>query len=225
MRAILAVLSITTLLNFTVRFVPDGMAWDYFAFVKQVETAALSLLIVSLIPYRNLAAKSVMFIWFVTEIVDSAGYLFWFFFGKNFLYPYAIKAILSVALLLYIWFKNYERESDDLDEGHFFLVGIRPKGIQDFLLSLIKEPVGGVGIYVQGRFYHYRKGRLQVHDRGYLEKSSQKYRIRRIRPVDEKRKNELQNLIGGKYEKWSLLCNCKTVLEPIMGERAKPWWR
>lgn len=200
-------------------------AWDCFAFVKQVETAVLSLFIASLIPYKNLAAKSVMFIWFVTEIVDTSGYLFWFSFGKNFLYPYAIKAILSAVLLLYIWFKNYERESDDLDDEHFFLVGIRPKKIQDFLLSLIKEPIGGVGIYVQGRFYHYRKGQLQVHDRQYLDKSSQKYRIHRHRRVDEKRKQALQNLIGTKYGKWSLLYNCKTVLEPILGERAKPWWR
>ena len=132
MKTILAVLSIATLLNFSVRFVPDGMAWDYFAFVKQVETAALSLLIVSLIPYRNLAAKSVMFIWFVTEIVDSAGYLFWFFFGKNFLYPYAIKAILSVALLLYIWFKNYDVKATIWMRGTFFSLGFVPKGFRTF---------------------------------------------------------------------------------------------
>lgn len=225
MRNLLLVLLTITVLNLSTRFVPDGMAWDYFAFVKQVETALLSLYAFSLISYRDLATKSLLFIWFVTELVDSAGYLFWVVFGANFLYPYAIKAILCLILLVHFWFRNYERENDELDEDHFFIVGIRPRGIQDFLLSLIKEPVGGVGIYVQDQFYHYRKGQLQVHDRQYLEKSSQKYRIHRIRPVDEKRKNELQNLIGGKYEKWGLLYNCKTVLEPILSKRTKPFWR
>lgn len=130
MKKILFVLQAITVLNFSVRAVPDGMAWYYFTFVKQVETALLSLCIFFLIPYRHLAVKSIMFIWLITEVVDSAGYLFWIVFKENFLYPYAIKAILSAVLLLYVWFKNYERESDELDEMHFSSLGFVPKGLK-----------------------------------------------------------------------------------------------
>lgn len=226
MKAILIVLSAITLMNLSVRFVPDTMAWDFFAFIKQSETAILSMLIVFLIPYRNLAAKSIMFIWFITEVVDLYGYGFWLLFEQNFLYLYGVKATLCFGALTRFWFRNYERENDELDEEHFFMVGIRPASVQEFLVSLIKEPVGGVGIYVQGKFYHYRKGVLQVHDRKYLEKTKHKYRIQKVRPVDEERMKVLESLVGGKCEHWSMLYNCITVLEPILSERAKPFlWR
>lgn len=192
---------------------------------KQLEIFLWIAATVSLIPYRYLFVRSICAIWAVLAFVDSFNYIAFLIFGKAVFSAYLVKASLSLMWVLYIWFRDYDQGSDPLDEESFFLVGIRPKGAQDFLLSLLKEPVGGVGIYAQGQFFHYRKGRLQVHDRKYLERSGQKYRIRRVRPVDAKRLQTLQHLIGSKYEKWGLKYNCKTVLEPILGERAKPFWR
>jgi hypothetical protein len=128
-----------------------------------------------------------------------------------------------MILVRYVW-RNYEKESDSLDEEHFFSVGIIPTGFQDFILSLVNDPVGGVGIYAQGKFYHYRKGQLFIHNKAYLKKTSKKYRIKRMRKLDDGRIKMLESLRGSKYSTWSWIWNCKTVLEPILSNRGRPYF-
>lgn len=223
MKKLIPLLTFITALHAITRFVPDAIAWDFYSFAKQLETAILVLFALSLVSYRNLAVKSILAAWFVTEIVSCSNLLFWIIFEKNFIYPLLIKAGFSLAWILYIWFRDYDRTNDCLDNEHFFMVGIRPNSPQDFILSLIKEPHGGVGIYFHGKFYHYRKGALQVHDRKYLERAGSKYRILKIRKVDPARRLVLKSLLHQeKYCKWSWKYNCKTVLEPILSSRGKP---
>lgn len=222
MKKTLLLLVSITVLHLLVRLSPDEFAWDVYSIVKQIESSLLVLYSISLISYRQLAIKSILAAWFITEVVDIFNYLFWLAFDNKIAYLYIIKAILSMSWLLYIWFRNYDRVNDLLDEEHFFLVSIRPNSLQDFILSLIKEPVAGGGIYAKGVFFHYRKGELQTHDRKYIERLGNKYRIRRIRRIDPDRLLILDSLLGSKYGKWSLLYNCKTVLEPILSSRGKP---
>lgn len=202
--------------------VPAGIAWDIYSITKQLQVALFALLAFSLVPYKKLAAKSLLAIWIITEFIDACNLGIWLLCQESYNHILIIKAVLSLGWLSYIWFRNYDRESDSLDGDNFFLISCRPNAPQDFLLSLIKDPVGGSGIYYQDKFYHYRKGILQIHNRRYIELAGNKYIIRRIRPIDEKRVDVLNSLPGSKYAKWSLLYNCKTVLGPILSSRGKP---
>ena len=197
-------------------------SWYIYSSVKQFELSMWLIFAVSLISYKQLVLKSVLAVWAVTDFVDAFNPLLWELFG-NWLFPiHAIKAIIATIWVLFIWFRSYDRENDPLDTEHFFLVGVRPTGLQDFILSLIKEPHGGSGIYANGNFYHYRHGQLKIHTLEYLIRAQNKYRIRKIRKIDPTRLSQLNNLLYTKYKKWSLINNCKTVLEPILWERGKP---
>lgn len=222
MKKLLTLLAAIVFLRQIPHFVPPEIAWDIYSITKQLQVALFALYAFSHIPYKKLAIKSLLAIWIITEFADACNLGFWLMFQESYNHITIIKAVLSLGWLLYIWLRNYDREDDLLDDDNFFLISCKPSNPQDFLLSLIRDPVGGSGIYYQDKFYHYRKGILQVHNRRYIELADSKYIIRRIRLIDEKRVNVLNSLPGSKYAKWSLLYNCKTVLAPILSSRGKP---
>lgn len=196
-------------------------AWDIYVLCGRVEVAVWLMVLMSFIPYRKLMTKSLVAVYVVTELFNVPAYLFYQWLDHPYI-TYSAKFIISLTWVFYICWRDYDRANDKLDEHHFFRVGIRPVEFQDFILSLIREPIGGVGIYVNGEFYHYRKGRLVVHDRRYVEKASGKYRIHKMRPIDNRRLAILRSLAHSRYSAWSWAWNCKTVLEPILGKRGKP---
>lgn len=222
MKTLLVLLASVTILQQIPQLVPPEIAWDIYSVTKQLQVSLFALYAFSLIPYEKLAVKSLLAVWVITEFVDACNLGIWVLFQESYHYILAIKAVLSIIWLFYIGFRNYSRENDQLDDDHFFLVSCRPADFQDFLLSMIKDPVGGSGVYCQGDFYHYRKGILQVHDQRYIKLAGNKYIIRRIRPIDQDRVNQFRKLPESKYAEWSLLYNCKTVLGPILGPLGKP---
>jgi hypothetical protein len=141
---------------------------------------------------------------------------------QNPYFLYAFKTVFCGAFVLRFLWRNYDKGSDELNETHFFIVGIRPRGLQDFFLSLIKEPIGGIGVYAKGKYYYYRHGRLTVGDKNLIKRKAYKYRIIKRDKIDPNKIEVLESLIGSKYSRWSLLINCKTVLEPTISKRGKP---
>lgn len=175
-----------------------------------------------LIPYRNLTLKSLFLAWGISELLLFLNF-FLNYYETGFQIPVIWTASFIVLTWMFkIWFRDYDKGNDPLDDVHFFQVGIIPKSPQDFFLSLFREPIGGSGIYVQGKFYYYRKGKLVIQNRKFLERAQSKYQIRCIRPVDSSRKAVLEGLVDSKYSRWSLLYNCKTVLSPILGRGGRP---
>lgn len=222
MKRILIAFIVASILEITPHLFADtAQAWDVMEICSTSKNAVWLLVLLTYIPYKQLFAKSFVLVLFINELMDPLTYITWPLL-KNLYLTYSIKFTVGLALILHIWWKNYETANDELDEHHFFRVGIRPKGLQDFLLSLIKDPIGGVGIYARGQYYHYRHGKLAVHDRKYLERTKHLYRIKRMRRIDEKRLAILKALKHSKYSQWSWLWGCKTVLEPILGKRGKP---
>jgi len=201
---------------------PDiSQSWDMFALCKHVEIMVWLMVLFHFIPYKNLAAKTLVAVLVVVELIDVVSYPIWY----SSMHPvliYSVKAIASLVIFIYYWWRDYDKGNDILDEFNFFTVGIRPNGFQDFILSLLREPVGGVGVYAKGEFYHYRHGLLQIDSRAYIERLNSKYRIKRMRRCDARRLKVLKSLTKSKYSAWSWLWNCKTVLEPILGKRGKP---
>ncbi len=196
-------------------------AWVFKMMCENLEIFTWLIILFMYIPYKNLFAKSLILILAVNECMDPIAFFTWPLF-KNPYYIYILKFAISATLLFHIWHKNYERDNDELDDAHFFRVGIRPKGAQDFIQSLIGDPVGGVGIYARGQYFHYRHGELKVHSRKYLERSKKLYRIKKMRRIDEKRLAVLKKLPSSKFSKWTWIWGCKTVLEPIIGKRGRP---
>lgn len=204
---------------------PDvQQAWDVYAICTRFEVLTWLIVLFLFLSYRRLLVKTTVLCLCAMECMDLYFMSFYWGAAVSPYFFYLIKSLACVAILArYIW-RNYENESDSLDEEHFFSVGIIPDGFQDFILSLIKDPVGGVGIYAQGNFYHYRKGRLLIHSKSYLLKAGKKYRIRRMRKLDKGRINMLESLRVSRYSTWSWIWNCKTVLEPILSERGRPYF-
>lgn len=224
MKRFLIVIFLSIGLNFLPQLFEGEKAWYIFSMTKQFEVFMWIAAGMSVIPYRYLFVKSICAIWAVLALIDSFGYLAYLSF-EDLYYPiYFLKASGSLLWVLYIWFRDYERGNDELDDVHFFKVSIRPNSPQDFILSLIKDPVGGTGIFARGKFYHYRKGYFCVHDYRYIKKSGNKYRIEKKGRIDPRRIAELEWISEDpKYFKWTILHNCKTVIEPILGDRRKPW--
>jgi len=198
-------------------------SWEVYAICTRIEVLTWLFVLFLFIPYKRLSVKTTALCLCCIEVVDIAAMgAYWGSTSSPYL-SYLFKTLICLLVLLrYVW-RNYDMGSDALDEDHFFAVSIIPDNFQDFVLSLIKEPVGGIGIYADGGFYHYKKGRLVVHDKRYLTRLNYKYRIRRGRKLDRKRLTILIALrTFKKYSAWSWLWNCKTVLEPILSEKGKP---
>jgi hypothetical protein len=202
----------------------NSLAWRLYTVFKHVELFTWLLVLTSFIPYKQLATKSVMAVLVVTELFDILIYSFWFL-SLNLYLIFFIKTVSCISAFIWMYWRDYNKGNDILDNDHFFMVGIRPNSLQDFILSLVKDPVGGVGIYVKGELYHYRHGSLQVNNDAFISKYKSKYRIKKIREIDERRLFTLKYIINSnKYTKWTWFYNCKTVLEPILGKRGKPYF-
>lgn len=196
-------------------------AWDVLQACNRAEIAIWLAVLTSFVPYRNLMAKSFVACLVLIEGFEAVSYFFWWMLDYPYFW-YVVKALLCLDLVFYICWRDYDRANDELDDEHFFQVGIRPVSFQDFILSMVKDPVGGVGIYADGNFYHYRHGRLVIHDRKYIDQAKGKYRIKKMRRIDRRRMKVLVSLTKSKYSKWTWIWNCKTVLEPILGKRGRP---
>ena len=224
MKRVLLAVAISIIYGIIPHTVKSTLAWDLYVICKHVELFTWLLVLTSFIPYKQLAVKSIMAVLVVTEFFDIVTYSLWFFLIDSPLIFY-IKTVSCISAFIWMYWRDYNKGNDTLDMFHFFSVGIRPNSLQDFILSLVKDPVGGVGIYARGKFYHYRKGELQIHDERYIDRLKDKYKIKRIRRIDERRLEALDYIINSrKYTKWSWFYNCKTVLEPILSMRGRPYF-
>ena len=227
MKRIIVVAILTSLLNLLPRasFVSNDLSWDLYYLCTRIEIAAWLAVATSFIPYRHLATKSLAGIFVIQEFFDALAFGLVLAIGREFSWLYWIKVLAVIDWTCFICWRDYDRSNDELDEDHFFKVGIIPTGFQDFLLSLMSDPLGGTGIYAQGCFYHYRKGRMAIHNKEYIKRASSKYRIIRMGPIDEMKLRYLKSMQHSGYSKWSWVYNCKTVLEPILSKRGSPYFK
>jgi hypothetical protein len=221
MRKIIIAFTLSSLLGYLPTFFSTSSAWDVYAIANRLEVLIWLSVFFMFIPYRSLASKSVIAAAIVIEIINIINFLFYIY-DHTLIGVFPAKVCLCICIMCYIVVRDYNIENDPLDEEHFFKVSRIPDSLQDFLLSLIKDPLGGTGVYAQNKFYHYSKGKLVVHDKEFLFRKKDKIKIIRMRSIDDERLNTLNSLINSRYSEWSLLLNCKTVLEPIIGDRGKP---
>ena len=195
--------------------------WDINYIATRLEIAVWIGFSFSIIPYKYLFTKSCLFGLCLIELPEFLIYLF----NLNVYLICGIRGFIFIIGMAYIFSKSYCSDVNELDEKHFFIVGIKPKKLTGFhfILSLFhKDPYGGVGVYAAGKLYHYRRDYITIEDRKYIESRPFKYRIIKRGKLEPERLKQLESLKGSKREKWSLKYNCMTVLEPILSKRGKP---
>ena len=224
MRKIISALILSNLIYLIPHCIKNkDIAWDIYIACSRFELFLWVFVFGLFVPYKQLAIKSVLFSLALFEFIDSIIFTIQIYIPLN-ATVYVFKIACAVLFFFYIYWKNYDVENDILDEEHFFKIGIIPTEFQDFMLSLHKDPVGGMGVYANGKFYHYRHGMVQIDEKKYVERltKQKKYKIQKSVKLDKKRTKALEGLEYTKYKKWSWIYNCKTVFEPILTNRGKP---
>lgn len=206
------------------RVFPDtSTAWDVYCCSLIGKNAIWLFVLFTFIPYKQLLTKTTIFLCFIYEMWDCLFYFIWQFIGGFYGYAYTGKALLCLSLLFFMIFRGYDKENDELDNDHFFLIAIIPNNFQNFVLSLFRRPIGGVGIYVRGDYFHYYRGKIVKHDANFIMRRKHKYKIIKERRIDGIRIDNLKTVLySTKYQKWSLRYNCVTVFIPILSNRAGP---
>lgn len=224
MKRISTAIIITALCTQLYRICGDNnpLAWDIYCCSLMFKNAVWLWILFSFISYNKLIIKSAVFVVFVYELSEVLLYFTWHFFGGVEYYLYILKTFLCCLSFLYVCFRCYTLNNDVLDDEHFFIIGIKPDTFQDFILSLFKRPIGGVGIYARGVLYHYHKGILKEHSKDYVLLRKPKFQIIKERRITAKRLTVLKGLKNSPYSKWSLRYNCITVLLPIVIGKGKP---
>lgn len=224
MRLLIITFALSEILGHSPKLFEGELAWDVYFLSNNLQLLVWQVYLFHTLPYRQLACKSCVFALCTFQTFDSLLYMFWRHFAGFHFEIRALQTIITVWVVSWFYHRQYSRGSDELDEDNFFQVGIIPNGFQDFLLSLFFDPVGGVGIYCNGKFYHYHRGIMKVRSKDYLKRASKKYRITKVRSIDKRRLGVLESLPTSKYKVWSLVNNCQTVLAPILGKRGKPYF-
>lgn len=220
MKRLMIVIIITIALGFLPAMVTGGQwYWIALLFARDLQVLVWVWCAFMWIPYSKLMAKTTAYIFFLLCILDVATTPVYFVLPP--ILVYTIIVIAMISWLIWAAFRRYDEPSDELDGVSMFRVSIRPRSFQDFLISLFKDPVGGVGVYADDKFYHYRKGRLVVNNRSYLLRTRYRYLIKRIRLIDSDRVAELEKLNN---TKWTWTRNCITQLRPIVGDRGRPYF-
>lgn len=197
-------------------YVDDEYIWYASSFVQLVTIFSVLCFLTAAISYRRLFLKTLSGLWCVAAGTDVLIYPLWFISSPLAEWSHVIQSSMSVAFFVYVSIKSYSRiESDPVESGYVYQVRAIPNGLQDMLLSVAYfRPFGGTGVIVDGKWYHYRKGRLQCDKiRMIPVNRCVIIRVRRELPDD---KYLINQRIG---ERWSWIRNCATVLKPFSHRR------
>ena len=185
-------------------------AW-YAEDLKQRGTiAALSWLVVQLIPYRQLAFKSIAALAACYFTADVITWPLWLWYGALYDITPWITAGVCVCLGLWYYFRSYFWPSDAIKPDTVYLVRKRPDSPQDLLLAMLgRQPLGGVSVLIDSTLWQFKHGVLV---RRQAIPCRSKYVIMAVRQADAATISALTDLEG---TKWTLAHNCITTLLPV----------
>lgn len=203
------------MLCLTGRLLPSHLTlngWMLWALHDCIMHASLSLsvwVLILAVPYRNTAAKCILFAWFGYEFIQFIQSVFLLFAIKLTSYPRTIETIVAAILASWYFFRSYDLTSDPIDDDHLFILRLRPDGLQDTIIAMCSFlPFGGMAIAYKGQIWRYRQGKLV---KSKFTDNSRYFAIRGRIPHDSTIW-QLDELVG---TKWSLRKNCFTTLGSI----------
>lgn len=189
-----------------VRFADDAIAWEVQNFSKSALYAIAASWALLLLSYRELRVKC-----FAAALAGGAWadavwvaqyYVFgWHGYNKWLLWVLAWSIISSA----YYWLRSYDEPDLELDDEHAFLLRLKPKGPQSFIVSLLglMGPFGGYAIFYKGHIYAFRRGYFSRFYMPYNLMS--RYHVSNAKIASDEMLGNLDRLIGSK---WSLFNNC-----------------
>lgn len=207
MKRILAALVI---LEFSIRFFVSGdNIWYSDDIVDSVQVIALCYLLAHHVR-RNILAWCITVAYGMCETLEALSNIVWYYLGWYNSYLDAVRVIVALIVLSYYRYRRYDiPTATRLSPSYFYLTYRRPVSLQDRLLTLIGTPLGGVGVYTRGNWYHYSNGQFVV---SCMQPSNKHVMIKSEKYSDNviKRLNEL---VG---TRWGLLNNCMTEILPVV---------
>lgn len=186
---------------------PDT-AWYLDDLLDSVEVVTLCA-IVARLSVKHLATWCLVVAYGLGETVGFFSNLLWYVFDVYNPYLDALRVCIAVVALGYYRLRKYDIPNDTIHSTHMYLTYRKPRTTQDRLLALFGLPLGGVGVYCRGTWYHYQRGVFVKSE----FKPTNKHVIIRAKAYNQSAINQLDNMVG---TKWGKLNNCMTEILPIM---------
>lgn len=208
------ILVLVVLLPLLPMAVPYPYTWDAGHLSYAIQATCMAFLAYRLTPYTRLHLKSLLAAFTAFSVLDVALYP-----SRYLMAPYIVYGLevcVAFIFLLYIHHKFYNIINDDLDDKHIFMVAAKPHNLRQLVVSMFCQmPIGGVGVYAGGNWYHYRRKSCQLEKTtsNVFRAVASNYHIIEIGPNSDRAIARLDAIVG---IKWTPTRNCITQLRPIL---------
>ncbi|CAM0043949.1 hypothetical protein VPHK459_0059 [Vibrio phage K459] len=186
---------------------PDT-AWYVDDVVDSVQVIVLCAIIARL-SVKHIATWCLVVAYGTCETVEALSNIAWYAFDLYNPYLDTLRVCVALLTLGYYRLRRYDVTSDSLRSTHMYLTYRKPCTRQDRMLALFGMPLGGVGVYCRGQWYHYKHGVFVISEC----KPNTNHVIIQAKAYRKSVINQLEDMAG---TRWGLLNNCMTEILPIM---------
>lgn len=199
----------------------DPAQWHLYALGKLGQLLLWGCVCFYIAPRRNYLLLSFLACMIVARICDIVVYILAIA-NEELVNVYSAMIYTSGILVWVAWvMKTAEMvESDKLDEANIFLIAPRPVGLFQTIVSLFNRGRGvGYGVYAAGKFYHFRNEMVVSDDGKILERTKERWIIRKYRPLNADAIRSLDAIVG---QRWTVCNNCTRFIRVIENARPGP---
>ncbi|CAH9016326.1 conserved hypothetical protein [Vibrio phage 382E49-1] len=186
---------------------PDT-AWYVDDAVDSVQVIVLCAIIARL-SVKHIATWCLVVAYGTCETVEALSNIAWYAFDWYNPYLDTLRVCVALLALGYYRLRRYDVTSDALRSTHMYLTYRKPCTRQDRMLALFGMPLGGVGVYCRGQWYHYKHGVFVISEC----KPNTNHVIIQAKAYKKSVINQLEDMAG---TQWSILHNCMTEILPIV---------
>ncbi|CAH9012560.1 conserved hypothetical protein [Vibrio phage 141O35-1] len=189
-------------------FSTANTAWYIDDIVDSVQVIVLCALLARLVK-RKIATWCIVVAYGACEAVEMLSNLVWYAFNTYNPWLDGLRVCIAVIALGYYRLRKYDIASDKLSSSHMYLTYRKPCTRQDRLLALFGMPLGGVGVYCRGQWYHYKHGVFVISEC----KPNTNHVIIQAKTYRKSVIYQLEDMAG---TRWGILHNCMTEILPIV---------
>ncbi|AUR98483.1 hypothetical protein NVP1251O_52 [Vibrio phage 1.251.O._10N.261.55.E5] len=186
---------------------PDT-AWYVDDVVDSVQVIVLCAIIARL-SVKHIATWCLVVAYGTCETVELLSNIAWYAFDLYNPYLDTLRVCVALLALGYYRLRRYDVTSDSLQSSHMYLTYRKPCTRQDRMLALFGMPLGGVGVYCRGQWYHYKHGEFVISEC----KPNTNHVIIQAKAYKKSVIYQLEDMAG---TRWGLLHNCMTEILPIV---------
>ena len=208
MKTIKSVISLAVLELLSRYVATPSTIWYVDDIVDSVQVIVLCAIIARL-SVKHIAAWCVVVAYGACETLEVLSNLAWYVFATYNPYLDSLRVCVAILALGYYRLRKYDVTSDTLQSSHMYLTYRKPCTRQDRMLALFGMPLGGVGVYCRGQWYHYKHGVFVISEC----KPNTNHVIIQAKTYRKSVINQLEDMAG---TRWGILNNCMTEILPIV---------